>query len=84
MYIDELNAIRERLLVLLEENEKVEELKMLERDDFAIDIEKRRNILEKSSNALQKYKDDYKQSVSKLDTLKNLLLDNTKNTIETQ
>jgi len=84
MYIDELNAIRERLLTLLEENEKVEALKMLERDDFCVDIVKRRNIIEKSNDQLKKFKDDYKKDVSKLELLKNLLLDNTKNTLETQ
>lgn len=82
--LSDLHKIKNKLLTLLDENERVTDIERLERDEFIVDVPRMHKVVDEGQKECQEIKKEAEKTVLRLELLRERVLTSTWNTMAEQ
>ena len=84
MLVVDLSKIKDKLLALLAENERVTDIERLERDDFIIDVDRKERVVTEGEKECEDIRKEAEKTVLRLELLRDRVKHSTWDTMEIQ
>lgn len=84
MLVADLSKIKDKLLALLAENERVTDIERLERDDFIIDVDRKERVVTEGEKECEDIRKEAEKTVLRLELLRDRVKHSTWDTMEIQ
>mmetsp|Transcript_23105 Transcript_23105/g.35800 ORF Transcript_23105/g.35800 Transcript_23105/m.35800 type:complete len:84 (-) Transcript_23105:2755-3006(-) len=82
--MQDLNKIKDKLVALLEENERVTDIERLERDEFVIDCDRRDKVVAEGDKECEEIRQEAEKTVLRLELLRDRVKQSTWDTMQMQ
>lgn len=82
--VGELNKIKDKLLALLAENDRVTDIEKLERDEFVIDVPRQSKVISEGEKECSDIRNEAEKTVLRLELLRDRVKASTWDTMEEQ
>jgi ribosomal protein L15 len=80
--VAELSKIKDKLLALLAENDRVTDIEKLERDEFVIDVTRKTKVMTEGEKECEDIRKEAEKTVLRLELLRNRVKQSTWDTME--